>query len=165
MLHIDVPNAVVTVLAYFHIISAISWFGAAILFVSTVFPAARKMSRPAFLEFLSTVTSKMKFYFLLAATSTIVFGLALLLTIPDYSPYIFVGVGTAGATYILILSEVPLFTRLSRRAGEILKEGQASAPLPADFLKDAKRGAITTALTVALLATTLVFMVYSGFAA
>ncbi len=164
MLHVSVPDGVVTVLAYFHIVSAIAWFGAAILFVSTVAPSVRTMSRPAHLEFLATVVPKMTWYFLIASTSTVVFGAALLVTIPDYSPYIFVGIGTAGITYVLIMTEIPVFSRLSRRAGEILNEGQASAPLPSDFLKDARRGAITTLLTVLLLATTLVFMVFSGFA-
>ncbi len=165
MLHLNAPSSVVTILAYLHIISAISWFGAAILFVSTLFPAVRKMSRPAYLEFLSSVTPKFRWYFTVSATSTIVFGLALLLTIPDYSQYLYVGVGTAGATYILILTEIPAFIRLERRAGEILKMRQTDGPLPPDFLREVNRSRVTTLLTVLLLGVTLSFMVYSGFSA
>ncbi len=163
MLHLSVPAWVVTVLAFAHIISAIAWFGAAILFVSTLGPSIRTLSRPAHLEFLATVVPRMTWYFFAAATSTVVFGLALLLTIPDYSPYIFVGVGTAAATYTLILLEIPLFARMSREAGEILKAGQAGGPLPSNFVKKIRRVGFTTLLTVLLLGATLVFMVYSGF--
>ncbi len=52
---------------------------------------------------------------------------------------------------------------MSRRAKAILQEGRTAAPLPPEFLRDAKRGGVTTLLTVVLLGVTLSFMVYSGF--
>ncbi len=163
MVHFDVPDIVVTVLAYFHVISAISWLGAALLFTSTIAPSTRRLSPGARLEFLATSGPRLRQYFFVSATSTVVFGIALFLTIPDFSPYLYIGIASAAATYILVLTELPLFIRLETRANQLLKEGLATDPLPADFREAARRGGITTVATVVLLAFTLIFMVYSGF--
>ncbi len=163
MVHFDVPDIVVVVIAYFHIFSAIAWLGAALLFTSTIAPVTRRLSPLVRLEFLASTGPPLRRYFFGAATSTVAFGLALYLTIPDFSPYLYVGMASAGATYVLILTELPLFKRIETRAEQVLKEGPATDPLPADLLRDVRTGGITTVATVVLLVFTLVFMVYSGF--
>ncbi len=162
MIHIAVPNSVVTIFAYFHIISAMAWLGGAILFVSTVGPVSRRLSRGAQLEFLATFIPRGTRYFVGAATSAIVFGIALFLTIPDFSPYLYIGMATALITYLLILSELPDFAKIGRIAAELAK-AVPPPELPAEFRKAQKRTIVTTAATVVLLAVTLGFMVYSGF--
>ncbi len=163
MIHFAVPNSVVTILAYFHIISAMAWLGGAILFVSTVGPVSRRLSQAAQLEVLATFIPRGTRYFLGAATAAIVFGIALFLTIPDFSRYLYVGMATALVAYLLILSEVPDFAKVGRMAAELAKAVPLPA-LPAEFRKVQKRTVVTTAATVVLLAVTLGFMVYSGFA-
>ncbi len=162
MSFVDVPGAVVTIFAYLHIISAVGWLGAAILFVSTLAPATGKLSAAARLEFLATVVPKMSRYFLMVATSTVVFGPALLLTIPDYSPYLYVGIATGLSAYLVVLYDVRLLGRVSRMATEMIDSSHKDPP-PPEFLRLLKEGRMSTILTVLLLVVTLMFMVYSGY--
>ncbi len=162
MLHVDVPDIIVVVFAYLHIISAMAWLGGALLFTSALAPSTSRLSRLARLEFLATAIPRLTIYFFAAATSAIVFGFALFITIPDFSQYLYVGMATAAAAYVLIVTEIPVFTRIGDRARALGAEGSTSS-LAADLAKDMKRGRISTVTTVLLLAVTLMFMVYSGF--
>lgn len=162
MSYLGVPDVVVTIFAYLHIISAMGWLGAAILFVSTLTPATGKLSPASRLEFLATVVPKMSRYFLMVATSTIVFGPALLATIPDYSPYLYVGIATGLAAYLVMLFDVRLFGRISKMAQEMMAGGKTGNP-PPEFLRLIREGRMSTILTVLLLVVTLMFMVYSGY--
>ncbi len=162
MSYFGVPDFVVTVFAYLHILSAISWLGAALLFTSTLAPGIRKLSTAAYLEFMATVFPRMTRYFAMAATFTIVFGPALLITIPDYSPVLQIGILTGLAAYVEVLLEIPTFRKIVKQAQELTKAGH-SGPLPAEFVRALRKGRTGTILTVALLLTTLAFMVYSGY--
>lgn len=157
-----VPDVVVTIFAYLHILSAIAWLGAALLFVSTLAPGIGKMSTRSYLEFMATVVPRMSRYFAMAATSTVLFGPALLATIPSFSPLLQVGIVTGLAAYVEVLLEVPTFRKIAQQARELTNAGH-SGPLPAEFGKALRKGRIGTIITVALLLTTLVFMVYSGY--
>lgn len=162
MAYFGVPDIVVTIFAYLHILSAISWLGAALLFTSTLAPGIRKMSTAAYLEFMTTVVPRMTRYFAMAATSTVVFGPFLLATIPAYSPLLQVGILTGLAAYVEVLYEIPTFRKIARLSQE-LKQAGHTGPLPAEFKKALRKGRNGTILTVALLLTTLVFMVYSAY--
>ena len=159
---VGVPDVLVTIFAYLHIISAMGWLGAGILFVATLAPATGKLSLPARLEFLATVVPRMTRYFLIVATSTVVFGPALLLTIPDYSPYLYVGIATGLTAYLVVLYDFRLFGRVSTMAREMIDRPTAGGP-SAEFLRLLREGRISTILTVVLLMVTLMFMVYSGY--
>lgn len=162
MSYLGVPDVVVTVLAYLHIISAMAWLGAAILFVSTLAPATKLLSRSAYLEYLATVTPRMSRFFFMVATSAVVFGVALLLTIPDFSPYIGVGIATGAAAYIAMLADVRTAAKVSHIAGEMVKGGQTGFP-SAELARELRMIRIGTVSTVVLLVVTLMFMVYSGY--
>ena len=162
MSYIVVPDIVITIFAYLHIISAMGWLGGAILFTSAVGPGLRGMSPAAGLEFFAMAVPRLSWYFLLVATSTVIFGPFLLLTISDYSPSVYFGMATGLTAYLVMLTDFRLFGRISRMAKEIMKSGQ-SGPPPAEYLKTLRVGRISTLATVLLLVATLMFMVYSGF--
>ncbi len=162
MSYVDVPSVVITIFAYLHIISAMGWLGGGVLFVSTLAPATGKMSERARLEFLATAVPRLSWYFFVVATSTIVFGPSLLVTIPDFSPYLWAGIVTGLAAYLVMLFDFRLFGRISRTAKELVSGGQTGAP-PPEFLRALREGRISTILTVLLLVVTLMFMVYSGY--
>ncbi len=158
-----VPDVVVTVLAYMHVISAMGWLGGGILFVSVIAPSLRRMSPAVSLEFMAKAVPMATRYFLMFATSTIVFGPLLLLTItPPDSPYIYAGVATALAAYIDVLITVRNFHKASRMAKEMLASGRAGPP-PAEFMKAVRYGGIGTVTIVILLVVTLMFMIFSGY--
>lgn len=162
MSFLDVPDVVITLFAYLHIISAMGWLGAAILIVSTLTPATGKLSPASRVEFLATVVPRMRRYFVMAATSTIVFGSALLVTIPDYSPYLYVGIATGLSAYLVVLFDARHFGRISREAKEMMERGPTGGPSP-ELLRLLRGSRVSTALTVLLLVVTLMFMVYSGY--
>ncbi len=162
MSYVGVPDAVVTVLAYLHIISAMGWLGGAILFVTTIAPAARKMSPPATLEFLATVVPRVTRFFAMVATSTLIFGLLLVVTIPDYASLLQVGILTGLAAYIVALLTVRIFSKLTKTAKEMIASKQPRPP-SAEFLRRLKNGGLASLTVVLLLVVTLMFMVYSGY--
>ncbi len=160
--YLAVPDALVTVIAFFHIISAMGWLGGAILFTSALAPGVRRMSPAASVEFFAVVVPRLTRYFLIVIFSTVIFGPLLFLTIPDESHYIYGGIATGLAAFLLVLSEVPNFNRLVTMAQEMLKSGH-SGPPPAEYVRLLRKVGITTVATVILLVVTLIFMVYSGY--
>lgn len=163
MSYVSVPSIIVTAIAYLHILSAIGWLGGAILFVSTVAPMVQRMSPPATLGFLATVVPRVSRFFLIIATSAIITGPLLLLTIPDFSPVLWVGIVLGLAAYLVALFTIWTFTKLTKTAKEMVKGGRAGPP-PPEFLRQLKVGGIGTVTIVLLLTVTLMFMVYSGYA-
>ncbi len=151
-----------TIFAYLHVISAMAWLGGGLLFVSTLAPSTRRMTPAASLEFLATAVPRMTRYFFMAATSTVIFGPSLFLTIPSYSPLIYAGIATGLAAYIEVLLELRLFTRISNLAREALKGGPSNPP-SAELQRALRHGRIGTLSTVLLRGVTLMFMVYSGY--
>ena len=159
---LEVPTAVVTVIAFFHIVSAMGWLGGGILFVSTLAPGIRRMSPAASVEFFAVVVPSLTRYFLVVVMSTVTFGPLLFLTIPDESPLIYGGMATGLTAFLIVISEVPTFGKLSRMAQEMMKNGIHGPPSP-EYLKGLKRVGRSTLVTIILLLATLVFMVYSGY--
>ncbi len=160
--YFTVPDVLVTVIAYLHIISAMGWLGGAILFTSALTPGVRRMSQAANIEFFAIVVPRLTRYFLIVVFSTVIFGPLLFLTIPDESPLIYGGIAAGLTAFLLVLSEVPVFRRLTSMAQEMLKSGH-SGPPPAEYVKALRRAGISTVATVVLLVVALMFMVYSGY--
>lgn len=160
--YFSVPDMLVTVIAFFHIISAMGWLGGAILFTSALTPGVRRLSPAASVEFFAVVVPRLTRYFLIVVFSTVIFGPLLFLTIPDESQYIYGGIATGFTAFLIVLSEVPSFNRLVGMAQEMLKSGH-SGPPPDEYVRLLRRVRITTLATVILLVATLMFMVYSGY--
>ncbi len=160
--YFTVPDAVVTVIAYLHIISAMGWLGGALLFTSALAPGVRRMSQAGTVEFFAVVAPRLTRYFLVVVVSTVIFGPLLFLTIPDESPLIYGGMASGLAAFLLVMSEVPVFGRLTKTAQEMLKTGH-SGQLLNQYQKDLRRAGISTVATVVLLVVALMFMVYSGY--
>lgn len=139
-----------------------AWLGAAILFVSTLGPGTKRMGRSAHLEFLATVSPRMSRFFFMAATSAAGFGVALLLTVPDFSPYIGVGIVTGLAAYIAMLVDARTSTKVTCIAGDLLKGSEPGSP-SAELERELRSIRIGTVSTVLLLVVTLMFMVNSGY--
>ena len=160
------PN-VIAVLTILHIASAIGWMGAVLFFLSVIGPSVRNFTPAASLEFLTKVGPRQIRYFAGTATSTIVFGLALLITAfgTDYTAwprYIEVGFSLGVLAYLLaILVAVPSFRRADKIAHQIMSNPQAGPPPPelARYLKRGNQAAIAIAFILLL---TLVFMVLSA---
>ncbi len=120
------------------------------------------MSQSGTAEFFAVVAPKLTRYFLVVVVSTVIFGPLLFLTIPDESPLIYGGIASGLAAFLLVMSEVPVFGRLTKMAQEMLKSSH-SGPLPDQYQKDLRRAGISTVATVVLLVVALMFMVYSGY--
>jgi len=157
---------VIAVLTFLHIASAIGWLGALVFFLSVVGPSVRKFTPAASLEFLTKVGPRQTMYFAGVATSTIVFGLALLFTAfgIDYTTwpaYIEVGFSLGLLAYLIaILVAIPSFRKVDKIAHQIMSNPQAGPPPPelARYLKRGNQAAISVAI---ILPFALVFMVLS----
>jgi len=160
-----VAPIVITILAYLHIISAMGWLGAAVLFVSVIGPGLRSLSPTARLEFLSKVGPRGTRFFIGTSTSTIVFGLALLFSFPGaFNTTITAGLTLGLIAYLdAILVSIPSFRKADHLAKEMLASGQAGGPPSPELAKALKRGGIGVTTVVVLLVITLIFMVTAGF--
>jgi uncharacterized membrane protein len=160
-----VAPIVITVLAFLHILSGMAWLGGAVLFASVVAPGLRKVSPPARLEFLAKVGPTANRFFVGVATSTIVFGLALLFSFfgSDYSLWpssIIVGFSLGFIAYLTgMVVTVPTLSKAFKLAKDALAMGAPSPQLAVLM----KRSGISSGLTAILLVMAVVFMVATGF--
>jgi Na+(H+)/acetate symporter ActP len=76
----------VTILTYLHVILAMGWLGGAVLFLSVIAPGLRSLGPAASLEFLAKVGPRATWFFIGAATSTVIFGPALFFTLAGDFP-------------------------------------------------------------------------------
>ncbi len=157
------PN-VVTILAFFHIVSAIGWLGGAVLFVSVIAPGLRNISPPASLEFLAKIGPKSTRFFIGASTATVIFGLVLYFYSGVDNIAIRVGAILGIVAYLdAMLFTVPAFNKADKMAAQMLASPQ-SGPPPAEFTTALKRGGMGVTTVVIILTTAAIFMVVSGFA-
>jgi uncharacterized membrane protein len=153
---------IITILLYLHVISAMGWLGGAILFLSVIAPGLRSLSPPASLEFLVKVGPKSTRFFIGAATSTVIFGIALFIALAgDYTSGIYVGISLGLLAYLTaLLVAVPSFNKADRLAKEIMSK--PPGPPPPEFQNALKRGGIGVTVAVVLLLLAVIFMVASG---
>ncbi|MDA4125747.1 MAG: hypothetical protein OK452_00875 [Thaumarchaeota archaeon] len=161
-------QAVISALAFLHIVSAIAWFGGVVFFVSSVAPGLRKMSIGARIEFSARIGPGIVRFYGISGTLTIVFGLGLLYEAFGGNPSawpvsIEIGFSLGFLAYLLALVvTVPASRRLDKISQELVKNPNAGPP-PPEFVKNFQRlgmGAIVIAILL-LLAT--VFMVSTAF--
>ncbi len=139
------------------------WLGGAVLFASAIAPGLRSVSPRASLEFLANVGPKALRFFIGVSTSTVIFGLALLIISGVNDAPIYVGAAIGLVAYLdAMLVTVPAFRKADRLAAEMLASPQ-SGPPPAEFTAALRRGGMGVTLVAVLLAATAVFMVVSGF--
>ena len=159
--------AVISVLAFLHVASAIAWLGGVVFFITTVGPGLRSFTPQASLEYLTKVGPRQVRFFLGAATATIVFGLALLFATfgSDYASWpasIEVGFGLGFVAYLIaVLVAVPTFIKIERIAHQIMGNPQAGPPPEfGKYLKRSNQAALSVAIILIL---TTIFMVGTAF--
>jgi len=167
-------SLIIAIVAWLHVISAISWLGGGIMFAFVIGPALAKLSPPSSGEFLVKVVPRVVLFFQIMAGSTVLFGLLLLYTIlptvnfgtfsnlTTYGLEITIGMSIGFVTFLI--SEF-VAVPIQLKAIKMIKTMQASGQHqpPAEFPKTLKRAANTATLTVILLFFVLVFMIAAGF--
>lgn len=165
-----VAAAVITVLAFLHILAAVAWLGSAIFFLSVIGPSVRSLTPAASLEFLTKAGPRQIRFFGGTATATIVFGLALLFAAfgTNYASWptsIDVGLSLGLLAYLIALVvTIPTFRKADKIAHGMMANPQ-SGPPPSELARLLKRGNIGAVLVVVILLITAAFMVVSAFPA
>jgi uncharacterized membrane protein len=127
-------QAVISALAFLHIVSAIAWFGGLVFFVSSVAPGLRKMSTGARIEFSARIGPGIVRFYGISGTLTIVFGLGLLYEAFGGNPSawpvsIEIGFSLGFLAYLLALVvTVPASRRLDKISQELVKNPNAGPP-------------------------------------
>ncbi len=153
----------VTIVAYLHIFSAISWFGGAILFLSVISPGLKTASPQANLEFLTKVGKRATRFFGIVSTLTIIFGVTLLLVSGVNDTPVYVGAILGLAAWLdAVLFTIPALNKADNLAEKALANPQAGPP-PPELMANVKKGGMGVLIVVVLLTLTLAFMVISGF--
>ena len=164
-------DAILWILAYGHVLSAIAWLGSGILTGFVVGPNLRKMAPAAALEFNARIIPKITRFVEMAAVSTLLFGVLLLyynfhgdlsFLMDSTQGYILsAGILIALFTAILAFSFiVPSFNKVAAFAKGAIEGGQ---PPPPEMMKYAKRARLSSTAGVFLLLFVLAMMVASGF--
>jgi uncharacterized membrane protein len=164
-----VDPAVLTVLAFGHILSAVGWLGGGLITAFVVGPGLQTMSAPSRLEFTSRVNPKLVRYMGGMIGGTFIFGLLLLYYGGYYtnmSPSTANGVALSGGVALALVAAViamvftfPAFRKIASMAEASLKSGQP-APEMMKYARRARSGALAGS---ALLVLVLVLMVTAGF--
>jgi uncharacterized membrane protein len=159
------------VLAWLHVISAISWLGGGIMFGIIIAPMLSKLSPPAAGEFLVKVGPRVARFFQAFAGLTVLFGLLLLyniggfglLTLSNtYGIELTIGVSFALAAFVVseFFAVPPIL-----KAVRLIKQMQSSGSHepPAELAKTLRIAGATAMFLLVLLLLTSVFMVAAGF--
>jgi hypothetical protein len=160
-------QTVIAALTFLHIASAVGWLGAVVFFLSVIGPSVRTFTPAASLEFLTKVGPRQLMYFAGVATSTIVFGLALLLAAfgTDYTTwprYIEIGFSLGFLAYLVaVLVTIPTLLKAIKIARQIMSNPQAGPP-PPELARNLKRGNQAAMAVAIILLLALVFMVSSA---
>jgi uncharacterized membrane protein len=169
----ELPSpALITVLGFGHVLSAVMWLGGGLLTAFVIGPSLRSMSPPASLEFNAKVLPKIISFVRMAVVSTYAFGVLLLYFFQDgdmswlmnstQGYVISTGVLLALVAGILGLGYViPAFNRVSKLSAEALQSGKPPAPEMMKYGMRARTGSMTV---VFILLIVLAMMVISGFA-
>lgn len=162
--------AVLTVLAFGHVLSAVGWLGGGLLTAFIVAPGLRTMSGQAGLEFTAKVIPRAVRYLTGMIVGTFVFGLLLLYFGGYYSTMapssahgvaLSAGVGLAVVTAIIGLAVTfPSFRKMASMADASLKSGQQPS---ADMARYAQRARVGSLVATLLLVIVLALMVTAGF--
>ena len=158
------------VLAWFHIFSAIGWFGGDLMLLVGMEPMLGKLAPATRREFMTTVFPRLYRLDALFSTSTVLFGLLFAYEytggdLSMLSPSTSWGLAiTVGATLGLLafLLEVLVDFPSERKVIAIMKTMSADGAAPADLTRYQRRGEFAEIAVVVLLFAALVFMVAAG---
>ena len=162
-------SLLITVIMWFHIFSAIGWFGSVLVFRLVLTPLMPKFSAPARGELVVKLFPSFVNALAIFATSTGGFGLLHLLASsveePDHFslvlPPIAVGASLAVILYLVLLFVVrPSIMRMSRILLEMQAKNQQQPP--PELPKLQKRVATLANVGLIMLIVILAFMVYAG---
>jgi uncharacterized membrane protein len=164
--------ALLSLLAYGHILSAMGWLGGGILTAFVLGPNLRKLPPAASLEFNAKVLSPIVSFVQIMVVTTFVFGLLLLDAFYDgnFSPLmkssqgmeLMAGVALALAAAAVAFSfTFPSFKRVVKIARGMLQAGPQ--PPPPELMKYAKRARVGSMVGLLLLLVVLATMVSAGF--
>ena len=157
------------ILAFAHVVSAVSWLGGGILFSFIIGPRLAALKPPVARDFLVTMIPAVVRFFQIVAGLTILFGLLLLgnMLNGDFSQLSTtwgrtISAGMVVAFVAFVLSEAatsPAFMRVARAAAQITPD----SPPPPTFPALIRRAGLLGLITTLLLILTLGFMVGAGF--
>lgn len=167
-----VSTALLAILGFGHVLSAMGWLGGGILTAFVVGPNLRKMPPAAALEFNSKVLPPIIKFIQIMIVTTFLFGILLLYVYydGDFSPLskspqgmeLALGVVLALAAGGVAFSvTVPSFKKIIKIANGLLQGGQQ--PPPPELMKYAKRARMGSMVGILLLLVVLATMVSAGF--
>lgn len=161
-----------TILAYAHILSAMGWVGAGLLFGLVIAPRLPRLSLPSSREFFVKVVPSILRFFQIVAVLTLVFG-ALLLYVMTSGDLRQVSTSTSwgfaltfglpSALAVFLFSEVVTVPALKRVVDLHGKMSPDGSNVPPELPRAARRAGMTALTTLALLLLTVSFMVAAGF--
>jgi uncharacterized membrane protein len=164
-------SLLIAILAWLHVVSAISWLGGGILFAFVIGPALAKLSPSSSGEFLVKVVPGVARFFQMVAGSTILFGLLLVYNLGGFGVLslsssfdVNITIGLSIGFIAFLISEfvaIPIQLKAIKMVREMQASGQHQPP--AEFPKTLNRARVTATLTVILLILTSVFMIAAGF--
>jgi uncharacterized membrane protein len=164
--------ALLAILAYGHVLSAMGWLGGGILTAFVLGPNLRKLPPAAALEFNPKVVPQILRFIQVMIGTTFLFGVLLLYYYYDgnFSPLSTTSQGmelAAGVVLALAAAAVafsvtvPSFKKIVKIANSLLQGGQQ--PPPPELMKYGKRAKMGSLVGVALLLTVLAMRVSAGF--
>ena len=165
------PSILLDILAFGHIISAMSWLGSGILITFVIGPNVKTLAPAAALEFNAKVLPKILRFVQAAIGLTFAFGLLLMYFLYDRdltylsktNQGLEIVVGTVlalGASAVVFSLTVPSFKKVIKIAGEAVAAGKPPAP---EIMKYAKRARQGSLIALSLLLLVLAMMVAAGF--
>lgn len=159
---------VISVLAFLHIVAAITWLGADLFVVSVILPSVKTFTPGASLEFLTKAEPRIVRYFAGTSAATIVFGLGLLFEAfgPDYTQWpASIDIGfTLGFVAFLIAWMITIpSARKAERFAHLMIQSPQQGPPPPDFMTTMARLGMSAMLVGVILIVTAVFMVVTAF--
>lgn len=152
----------VAVIAWFHILFAISWVGSAVFFAAVLSPMLAALTPQARSEFLVKSLPKIERFELAVSTLTIVFGLFLALALKEWSPFIIFG-ATFGLTAYLI--GLLVMTPLAKKMESILKilQNDPDDGLLKELVGVQKKFGMASMIELIMMLLTVSSMVAAGF--
>ena len=164
-------TAIVAILSYGHILSAMGWLGGGILTTFVVAPNLRKLPSAAALEFNAKVLPRLLRFVQMMIGSTFLFGILLFyyifngsfssLSSTSEGMELYLGIFIALMTAVLVWTvTLPSFKRVIKISSELLQGGQ-QAP-PPDLAKYGNRARMGSTVAILLLLVVLATMVSVG---
>ena len=164
-------DLVLAILAYGHVLSAVSWLGGGMLTAMVIGPNLRNLAPPAALEFNVKILPKLLRFVQIAILSTFVFGILLLYVFRDgdfswlmnsnqgyiLSAGILVALVTGAFGFSFV---IPSFKKVVKFSSEALQTGKPPSP---EMMKYGTRARVGSLLGVLMLLFVLAMMVISGF--